>query len=626
MMAFLLSLICLSAAGARAQGMSTVLTPELQRTARQLALGDGAAHVEGLNALGINPAALTVPRGEILAQFQYLSQETAVGMIGAAYPLNAFDAKETLAVSLLEMRSSGFDRRDSFGKASGNFSIVDRLIGVYVSRPFQFDGDGPALDLGIGYKLLLSRIDSYGASAHAADAGARLSFKSLPLTLGVSVRNLGKGPAYIDQESRLPTSYLFSVAYRAGTPLTVTASANRRVRTRANEFSLGFEAWSDAPLTLRAHYSFVADGAEGAGLENLAGGVGLNLGQGLSLDYGFQPFAGPLRAAGAGRKKITARDPRLTSALERLIEPDTRGDPETPLRWTCKSTRTLAAQLTRRRHPISHMKVAQLLHAQGYSLQGNRKTEEGADHPDRDAQFHHINKQVKRILAKGAPVISVDTKKKELVGNYANAGRQWRPKKNPAKVQGHDFPDPEVPRAYPYGVYDIDRNRGFVSVGIDHDTSAFAVASIRGWWRHEGRRLYPGAKDVLITADAGGSNGRRRRLWKLELQTLADETGLFITVCHFPPGTSKWNKIEHRLFSFISSNWRGEPLRDYETIVKLISRTVTAKGLKVTCRLDRRKYPIGRKVTDEEMLLLNLQRHKRFHGEWNYTIRPRTKL
>jgi hypothetical protein len=341
------------------------------------------------------------------------------------------------------------------------------------------------------------------------------------------------------------------------------------------------------------------------------------------IESGTAPPPGRVRQAGAGRKKITDHDPRLASALERLIDPDTRGDPETPLRWTCKSTRTLAAQLTRQRHRISHMKVAQLLHAQGYSLQGNRKTEEGDDHPDRDAQFRYINARVKRALAKGSPVISVDTKKKELVGNYANSGRHWRPEKKPVKVQGHDFPGPDVPRAYPYGVYDIERNRGFVNVGTDHDTAAFAVASIRGWWRHEGRRLYPGMEDVLITADGGGSNGSRLRLWKLELQTLADATGLRISVCHFPPGTSKWNKIEHRLFSFISSNWRGEPLRDYETIVKLISRTATATGLKVTCRLDRRKYPTGRKVTDLEMQRVNLERHT-FHGDWNYTIRPRS--
>ena len=341
------------------------------------------------------------------------------------------------------------------------------------------------------------------------------------------------------------------------------------------------------------------------------------------IEAGTAPPPGRIRQPGAGRKKITADDPGLMPALERLIEPETRGDPQSPLRWTCKSTRTLAAQLTRQKHPISHMKVAQLLHQQGYSLQGNRKTEEGGDHPDRDAQFRHINTQVRRSLAKGTPVISVDTKKKERVGNYENKGRTWLPAKKPVKVQGHDFPHPDVPRAYPYGIYDLEQNRGFVNVGTDHDTGAFAVASIRGWWRHEGRRLYPKAKHVLITADGGGSNGSRLRLWKLELQKLADDTGLSLSVCHFPPGTSKWNKIEHRLFSFISSNWRGEPLRDYETIVKLISGTATATGLKVTCRLDRRKYPTGRKVTDEEMKHVNLKRHN-FHGEWNYTIQPRS--
>lgn len=332
---------------------------------------------------------------------------------------------------------------------------------------------------------------------------------------------------------------------------------------------------------------------------------------------------GRVRQPGGGRRKITEHDPRLTGAMERMIDPETRGDPESPLRWTCKSTRTLAAQLSRQRHPISHTKVAQLLHDLGYSLQSNRKTEEGDDHPDRDAQFRYINTKVRRALANGAPVVSVDTKKKELVGNYANGGEQWRPEKTPVKVQGHDFPGPDVPRAYPYGIYDLGQNTGFVNLGTHHDTGAFAVASIRGWWRHEGRRLYPAAKDLLITADAGGSNGSRLRLWKLELQTLADQTDLSISVCHFPPGTSKWNKIEHRLFSFISSNWRGEPLRDYETIVHLISRTTTAMGLKVTCRLDRKKYPTGRKVTDEEMKRVNLERHK-FHGDWNYTIRPRS--
>ena len=330
---------------------------------------------------------------------------------------------------------------------------------------------------------------------------------------------------------------------------------------------------------------------------------------------------GRIRKVGAGRKRLTERDPGLLPALDRLIEPGTRGDPESPLRWICKSTRTLARELARERHPVCAVKVGQLLHDQQYSLQSNRKTEEGANHPDRDAQFRYINEQVKIALRERIAVISVDTKKKELLGNYLNAGQQWRVRKAPLKVNGHDFPSPDVPRAYPYGIYDIGRNTGFVNVGTDHDTGAFAVASIRGWWRAEGRVLYPQATRLLVTADGGGSNGYRLRLWKVALQKLADETGLSVCVCHFPPGTSKWNKVEHRLFSFISSNWRGEPLRDYETIVNLISRTTTAAGLKVTCRLDRRKYATGRKVTDEEMTRVNLVPCT-FHGEWNYTIRP----
>jgi hypothetical protein len=277
--------------------------------------------------------------------------------------------------------------------------------------------------------------------------------------------------------------------------------------------------------------------------------------------------------------------------------------------------------MTRRHHPVSHAKVGQLLRGLGYSLQSNRKTEEGRNHVDRDAQFQHINTAVTQCLAAGEPVISVDTKKKELIGNYVNPGRQWRPTKHPRTVQGHDFPTPRVPRAYPYGIYDLGRNTGFVNLGTDHDTGAFAVASIRGWWRHEGHQLYPGATTILITADAGGSNGWRLRLWKVELQRLADDTGLAISVCHFPPGTSKWNKVEHRLFSFISSNWRGEPLRDYETVVQLIARTTTAAGLKVTCRLDRRKYATGRRVTKVQMQQVNLHPQP-FHGEWNYVIRP----
>ncbi len=342
------------------------------------------------------------------------------------------------------------------------------------------------------------------------------------------------------------------------------------------------------------------------------------------IQGGDQPLVGRVRRAGAGRKSLTQIDPGLVPRLEGLIDAQTRGDPESALRWICKSTRAIAQELSQQDHPISHMTVAQVLHDLHYSLQSNRKTEEGADHPDRDAQFRYINAAVKKCLRQGTPVISVDTKKKELIGNYDNPGQQWLPAKRPKPVQGHDFPGPEVPRAYPYGIYDIGRNAGFVNVGTDHDTGEFAVASIRGWWRQEGRRLYAGAKTILITADGGGSNGWRLRLWKLELQKFADQTGLSVAVCHFPPGTSKWNKIEHRLFSFISSNWRGEPLRDYETIVNLIAKTTTAKGLKVTCRLDRRKYPVGREITQAQMERVNLERNA-FHGEWNYTIKPHIK-
>ena len=337
---------------------------------------------------------------------------------------------------------------------------------------------------------------------------------------------------------------------------------------------------------------------------------------------GVQVAAGRIRRPGAGRKRVTVSDPGVLRALDGLIEPDVRGDPESPLRWVCTSTRTLAARLAQQQHRLSHVTVAELLHAQGYSLQSNRKTEEGGDHPDRDAQFRHINTTVKRALARVIPVISVDTKKKELVGNYVNSGRQWRPSRQPVTVNGHDFPSPEVPRAFPYGIYDIGRNEGFVNVGTDHDTGAFAVASIHGWWRAEGRLLYPRAQELVITADAGGSNGWRLRLWKWELQRFSDETRLRVSVCHFPPGTSKWNKVEHRLFSFIASNWRGEPLRDYETIVQLIARTTTARGLTVVCRLDRRKYATGRRISDDEMKTVNVEPH-RFHGEWNYTITPR---
>jgi len=333
---------------------------------------------------------------------------------------------------------------------------------------------------------------------------------------------------------------------------------------------------------------------------------------------------GRIRRPGGGRKPAIHHQPDLPEKLESLVEPLTRGDPESPLRWTCKSTRRLSPELRGQGYSASSRLVGVLLHGMGYSLQGNRKTIEGKQHPDRNAQFEHINARVLEEMRAAQPVISVDTKKKELVGNYANPGKQWLEKGMAPKVNSHDFPDPSVPRAHPYGIYELARNRGFVNVGTDHDTATFAVASIRAWWRAEGRDAYPKARRLLIIADAGGSNGSRLRLWKWELQRLADELHLPISVCHFPPGTSKWNKVEHRLFSFISLNWRGEPLTDYETVVNLISNTTTTTGLKVSCRLDRRRYPVGRKVSDEEWKKINLIPDD-FHGNWNYTIRPRRK-
>jgi len=331
--------------------------------------------------------------------------------------------------------------------------------------------------------------------------------------------------------------------------------------------------------------------------------------------------SGRVRRPGAGRKRTCDSDATLVSDLESLVEPLSRGDPMSPLRWTCKSIRTLATELEHMGHVASHRLVWATLRELNYSLQGNRKMEEGNQHPDRNAQFEHINTLVTREMRLGNPVISVDTKKKELVGNYKNDGRKWHRKGEAPRVQGHDFPHPEVPRAYPYGIYDLANNLGHVVVGTDHDTGQFAVASIRGWWRSEGRRHYPNVKRLLITADGGGSNGYRLRLWKHQLQRLADELRLPISVCHFPPGTSKWNKVEHRLFSFISTNWRGEPLTNYETIVRLIATTTTVAGLQVTCTLDRRKYAVGKKVSDAEMKTIRIVKDK-FHGEWNYTIRP----
>ena len=331
-----------------------------------------------------------------------------------------------------------------------------------------------------------------------------------------------------------------------------------------------------------------------------------------------------VRRPGGGRKRAVVKDATLERDLERLVEPLTRGDPESPLRWTCKSVRNLAAELQRQGHPTSHRMVAELLHQLGYRLQANRKTKEGTNHPDRNAQFAKINHKVKRFGALQQPAISVDTKKKELVGEFKNNGRELRPTGDPEKVRVHDFPIPGLGRATPYGVYDLARNTGWVSVGIDHDTATFAVETIHRWWRSMGQAAYPRAERLLITADAGGSNGTRVRLWKLELQRLADETGLRIEVCHFPPGTSKWNKIEHRLFSFISQNWRGKPLVSHEVIVQLIAATTTRAGLRVQANLDPGSYPAGQKVSDEQMAAIRLRRDT-FHGDWNYTILPRTK-
>ena len=331
---------------------------------------------------------------------------------------------------------------------------------------------------------------------------------------------------------------------------------------------------------------------------------------------------GRVRRAGAGRKSVESRQPGLREALEELVESTTRGDPESPLRWTCKSVRQLAGELEGRGWRLCPQKVADLLHELGYSLQANRKRLEGTNHPDRDAQFLHIQEAVRSYQAAGQPVISVDTKKKELVGEFKNGGREWRPQGTPVAVKVHDFVDPELGRAAPYGVYDLTRNAGWVNVGTDHDTAEFAVESIRCWWQQMGRPCYPEAAQLLITADGGGSNGARSRLWKRELQRLADETQLVIGVCHFPPGTSKWNKVEHRLFSCITQNWRGQPLVSHEVVVNLIAATRTATGLQVACRLDTRSYPTGVKVSDAELAQVNLQRDA-FHGDWNYTISPR---
>jgi hypothetical protein len=331
-----------------------------------------------------------------------------------------------------------------------------------------------------------------------------------------------------------------------------------------------------------------------------------------------------VRRPGGGRKLLVETDPGLWAALDALVDPMTRGHPETPLRWTCKSTRQLAEELCRQNHPISDRTVAALLYAAGYSLQANRKTREGKDHPDRNAQFEYISSQVQRVQKRGQPVVSVDTKKKELVGDFKNAGQEWRPQADPQKVRVHDFKDKDLGKAIPYGVYDVTNNQGWVNVGIDHDTAQFAANSIRRWWEGMGSKRFPRASEVLITADGGGSNSSRSRLWKVALQGLADQLDLKLKVCHFPPGTSKWNKVEHRLFSYITSNWRGQPLVSLQSIVSLIASTTTKTGLTVQAALDTNVYETGIKVSDEEMARLRLIPCG-FHGEWNYTIAPRKR-
>lgn len=337
------------------------------------------------------------------------------------------------------------------------------------------------------------------------------------------------------------------------------------------------------------------------------------------------PIAAPgrVRRSGGGRKKSTDKEPRLLAALLALVEPVTRGDPENPLRWTSKSVRHLADELKAQGLSASHQLVSELLAGEGYSLQANVKTREGGMHPDRNAQFEYINERIRVAQAEGQPVISVDTKKKELVGDFKNSGREWHPKGRPEAVRVHDFIIPELGRANPYGVYDLAHNQGWVSVGTDHDTAAFAVSTIRRWWAGMGSGLYPKAERLHITADGGGSNGSRNRLWKRELQSLADETGLRIEVTHLPPGTSKWNKIEHRLFSFISQNWRGKPLTSHEVIVQLIAATTNRKGLSVHAELDSATYAPGTKISDAEMAALRME-PAAFHGEWNYTFHQRT--
>jgi hypothetical protein len=382
----------------------------------------------------------------------------------------------------------------------------------------------------------------------------------------------------------------------------------RRLFAAAESLTVGYGG-----VSMVSRATGVSRRAIGAGIEELQ--------QARPLGESRRPRTGRVRKQGGGRKRKVVKDTALEGDLERLVDPVTRGDPESPLRWTCKSVRKLAEELQRLDHEVSHTLVAELLQDMDYSLQANSKTIEGGSHPDRNTQFEYISDKVKQYLGSGQPVISVDTKKKELVGNFKNGGRELQPKGSPEKVRVHDFKIKELGKVAPYGIYDIGQNTGWVNVGTDHDTAAFAVESIRRWWRMMGQSEYPQARRLLITADAGGSNGARVKLWKVELQNLADETGLAISVSHFPPGTSKWNKIEHRLFSFITQNWRGKPLVSHEVIVNLIAATTNKGGLRVATQLDTNLYPKGIKVSKGALAQINLTPDE-FHGDWNYTIAP----
>ena len=400
-----------------------------------------------------------------------------------------------------------------------------------------------------------------------------------------------------------------------GKELTVVRKKYRELRDFLDERGRRMWAAAEASSLPRGGVSLVAQ-ATGLSRTTIHAGI-----RELKQRKGKPQPTGPIRRAGGGRKPLTFHHPELPKALEQLVEPVVRGDPESFLRWTAKSTRKLAAELRRQGYEIGDRKVAQFLHQMGYSLQANAKTLEGKQHPDRNAQFEYVHALVKEFLEQGLPVISVDTKKKELVGSYSNRGQEWHPQGEPQKTLVHDFPDKELGKAIPYGIYDVGRNEGWVSVGIDHDTAEFAVDSILAWWKNMGRKAYPSATKLLIMADAGGSNASRSRLWKAGLQRLANLTGLDLHMSHFPPGTSKWNKIEHRMFSFITQNWRARPLVSYQTIIDLIAKTRTTTGLKIKAKLTQRTYPTGVEISAAEMAKLNLKPDD-FHGDWNYSLLP----